>query len=210
MRKNWKTIRSKGRILLFLIGLMLFSQNSPAQEADVALFEVVVLGIKIGELEATRDKNRKDSLVYEVNSQVKFWFFGGVDVRFQNRSFFLKDHIVKTTSTSKTNRGDFFSLVRWDGDHYQVKADSYQFENRIPVSGPLAWCSTKLFFEEPSPQDIFLSEVYGLAQRIIQVEPGVYEIEINGNKNRYYYQSGKLDKIVLENPIKNYQIRRVK
>ena len=38
----------------------------------------------------------------------------------------------------------------------------------------------------------------------------VYEIEVEGNTNQYHYKGGKLEKIVVESPIKDYKVVRVK
>jgi hypothetical protein len=57
---------------------------------------------------------------------------------------------------------------------------------------------------------VFLSEVYGVSAPIKKISPGVYEIEVEGNTNQYHYQAGKLEKIVVESPIKNYKVMRVK
>lgn len=210
MKGIWQKIIGYFFFSGMLIGFFFSSSKGLAQSAEIAEFEVVVLGIKIGDLEAKKVKEAEGTLLYEAKSQVKFWFFGSVNLSFLTRAHFEKNYIVNTKSSSKTNRGDFLSEVGWRGEEYQVNAQTYEFENQTPLSGPIAWCSTKLFFEEPQEGDIFLSEVYGLSQKIKEIEPGVYEIAINGNTNRYYYQSGKLEKIVLENSIKNYQIRRVK
>ena len=216
-RKIWAILNSTqkigvSRFYFFLI--FIFCCFPPfstfAQEKGSVKYEVIVLGIKIGEVQANRSLIAGDTLIYQTDSQVKFWFFGSVDLQFQNKSYFLKNQIVKAYSSSRTNRGNYFSTILWKGDSYQVDAETYKFENKKPLNGPISWCSTKLFFEEPRDGDVFLSEVYGLSQKIKEIEPSAYEIEINGNINRYYYQSGKLEKIVLENPIKNYQIRRVK
>ncbi|WP_051287371.1 DUF6134 family protein [Algoriphagus mannitolivorans] len=183
-----------------------FSQG----KAESLRYEILVLGLKIGELVAEKTPEINNSQVYKVESFVKFWFFGNVDLRFSTVSQFLHDEIVRTKSESKTNRGDFLSTVQWNGRHYEVDANTYKYENQKPVNGPLTWCSTKLFFHEPKHEDVFLSEVYGVSQKITQIQPGVYEIKIDGNANRYFYKSGILEKIVLENPIKNYQIRRIR
>jgi hypothetical protein len=176
---------------------------------ETASYEIVVLGLKIGNLTAQKLASA-DSVRYTVDSRVKFWFFGDVDLQFLTRSHFKAGKITKTFSESKTNRGNFDSKVNWSGTQYQVDAKSYKYANRTALKGPLSWCSSKLFFQEPSGQEIFLSEVYGVSAPIKKIKPGVYEIEVEGNTNQYHYQGGKLVKIVVESPIKDYQVRRVK
>jgi hypothetical protein len=190
------------------IGMMISSAKAQTQK-ETATYEIVVLGLKIGNLTAQKIVGA-DSVSYTVDSRVKFWFFGDVDLQFLTRSHFRAGKIIKTFSESKTNRGNFDSKVNWNGTQYQVDAKSYKFANRTALKGPITWCSSKLFFQEPSGQELFLSEVYGVSAPIKKIKPGVYEIEVEGNTNQYHYQGGKLVKIVVESPIKDYQVRRVK
>jgi hypothetical protein len=176
---------------------------------ETASFEIVVLGLKIGSLTAQKTAGA-DSLLYSVDSRVKFWFFGDVDLKFLTRSHFKGGKILKTYSESKTNRGNFDSKVNWTGTQYQVDSKSYKYANRASLKGPVLWCSSKLFFQEPSGNEVFLSEVYGVTGPIKKISAGVYEIEVEGNTNQYHYKGGKLEKIVVESPIKNYKVVRVK
>lgn len=194
----------------FLYFLFWISPSVKAQaQKETATYEIVVLGLKIGNLTAQKQV-AGDSVRYTVDSRVKFWFFGDVDLQFLTRSHFKAGKIIKTFSESKTNRGNFDSKVNWSGTQYQVDAKSYKYANRTGLKGPLSWCSSKLFFHEPSGQEIFLSEVYGVSAPIKKIKPGVYEIEVEGNTNEYHYKGGKLEKIVVESSIKDYQVRRVK
>ena len=197
------------RISLLILLWMPVSLGYAQATKETASFEIVVLGLKIGNLTAQKTAGA-DSVRYSVDSRVKFWFFGDVDLQFLTRSHFKGGKILKTYSESKTNRGVFDSKVNWTGAQYQVDAKSYKYANRTSLKGPLTWCSTKLFFHEPSGQELFLSEVYGVSAPIKKIGPGVYEIEVEGNTNQYHYKSGKLEKIVVESPIKDYQVRRVK
>lgn len=196
-------------ILLGVLYLVVYGQSFAQSKQETLTYEIVVLGMKIGNMVAQKSFER-DSLAYKVDSQVKFWFFGNVELKFNTKTHFLGGKLVKATSDSKTNRGNFASRVRWNGQHYQVNAETYKYENDKPLKGPLSWSSTKMFFHEPSDQDVFLSEVYGVSSPIKKIEPGVYEIDVEGNTNTYYYVGGRLEKIVLESPIKNYQVRLVK
>ena len=197
------------RISILILLWMSVSLGYAQATKETASFEIVVLGLKIGSLTAQKNAGA-DSILYSVDSRVKFWFFGDVDLKFLTRSHFKGGKILKTYSESKTNRGFFDSKVNWTGAQYQVDSKSYKYANRTSLKGPLTWCSSKLFFQEPSGQELFLSEVYGVSAPIKKIGPGVYEIEVEGNTNQYHYKSGKLEKIVVESPIKDYQVRRVK
>lgn len=200
------------KILITLLFVFLLNSLHAQTEIDreSMQYEILVLGLKIGEMTAQKLPGQSDTLHYKVDSQVKFWFFGNVDLKFKAISKFLNQKIVKTHSESNTNRGDYLSKIVWTGNQYHVNAATYKYENQKPVKNQLSWCSNRMFFEEPKPGEMFLSEVYGTAQPIKQIEPGVYEVSVEGNTNRYYYKSGKLERIVLENPIKNYQVKRIR
>ena len=197
------------RISLLVFLWMSISLGHAQTTKETASFEIVVLGLKIGSLTAQKTAGA-DSLLYSVDSRVKFWFFGDVDLKFLTRSHFKGGKILKTYSESKTNRGYFDSKVNWTGAQYQVDSKSYKYANRAPLKGPVLWCSSKLFFQEPSGQEVFLSEVYGVTAPIKKISAGVYEIEVEGNTNQYHYKGGKLEKIVVESPIKDYKVVRVK
>ena len=197
------------RIILLVFLWMGISLGHAQTTTETASFEIVVLGIKIGSLTAQKTAGA-DSLLYSVDSRVKFWFFGDVDLKFLTRSHLKGGKITKTYSESKTNRGFFDSKVNWTGAQYQVDSKSYKYANRAPLKGPVLWCSSKLFFQEPSGNEVFLSEVYGVSAPIKKISAGVYEIEVEGNTNQYHYKSGKLEKIVVESPIKNYKVMRIK
>jgi hypothetical protein len=197
------------RISILVLLWMPVSFGYAQATKETASFEIVVLGLKIGDLTAQKTAGA-DSVRYSVDSRVKFWFFGDVDLQFLTRSHFKAGKITKSFSESKTNRGNFDSKVNWTGTQYQVDAKSYKYANRTSLKGPLSWSSSKLFFHEPSGQELFLSEVYGISAPIKKIKAGLYEIEVEGNTNQYYYQEGKLVKIVVESPIKDYQVRRIK
>lgn len=197
------------KAIFFFLFVGIISSTAKAQTSkETAAYEIVVLGLKIGNLTAQK-LAAGDSIRYTVDSQVKFWFFGDVNLQFLTRSHFKAGKIIKSFSESKTNRGNFDSKVNWTGNQYQVDAKSYKYANRTALKGPLSWSSSKLFFHEPSGQELFLSEVYGVSAPIKKIKTGVYEIEVEGNTNQYHYQGGKLVKIVVESSIKDYQVRRV-
>ena len=49
-----------------------------------------------------------------------------------------------------------------------------------------------------------------MVSKITEIEPHGYEIEINGNRNKFFYENGEMDKALMENPIKNYVVKRIK
>jgi hypothetical protein len=191
---------------LGLIGLLI--AHSANSQSSTANFEVVVAGFNIGRVTAQEIK-KEETTQYHVTSKVSFWFFGKVDLGFTLTNVFQKGILMDSKSLSKTNRGDFESLITWKDTYYDVKAATYKFENNKPVKEAISQTSGKFYFHEPKDGDMMISETYGLVSRVTQKSPGVYEVNVNGNRNEYLYRNGKLEKIVIQNPIKNFVVKRV-
>ncbi|MBC6366072.1 DUF6134 family protein [Algoriphagus sp. AK58] len=190
--------------LLFFFSLSSYSQ----EKSEVIRFEIQVLGLKIGDMNVSKYQVA-DTVHYVAESQVKFWFFGTVNLTMNTHSKYLNGYLVKSHSKSNTNRGNFASYIYWDGKKYVVDAKSYKFENQDPVFGLAEWCSTRMFFDELQVGEKFLSEVYGLATTVKKLGPNVYQTTIAGNENRYFYKFGKLQKVEQENNIKNFTYKRI-
>lgn len=195
-------------MLILCLNVCLATPSLSQTKPETIQFEIQVLGLKIGDLNVKRYQ-AGDTLHYLATSNVKFWFFGNVDVEISTHSKYVNGYFVKSISTSNTNRGNFASTIHWDGKKYVVDAESYKFENKEPVSGLVKWCSARTFFEELQGDQTFISEVYGLTATIEKLGPGVYSTTISGNENQYFYETGKLQKVVLENSIKNFQYKRI-
>lgn len=172
-------------------------------------YEITVLGFNIGEMTANRTNN-KDTTIYSVSSKVSFWFFGKVNVDFSVDSRLRNNQIVWTRSFSSSNKGDFKSEVKWNGKFYDVNASTYKFKNDQPIHDPVSLSSVMLFFHEPKGNEDFLGEVFGLVSKVKKIENNGYEVTINGNTNRYFYENGVMVMAEMESPIKNYLIKLVK
>jgi hypothetical protein len=196
------------RILGLSVVLLVFSYQTGFCQAGIneRHYEISVLGFSIGEMTANRSKSA-DSTVYKVKSNVSFWFLGKVNVDFRVDTRMAKNQIVWARSTSSSNKGDFKSEVKWNGNFYEVNATSYKYENKKPIHDPVSLSSVMLFFHEPKDNQAFLGEAFGLVTKVKKLSPNSYEVTINGNTNRYYYENGVMVKAEMQSPIKNYVIK---
>ena len=169
-------------------------------------YDINVAGISIGEMTAVKKKAGQKTF-YDVRSEVSFWFFGRVELDYLVKTEYQDRQLMFSDAQSKSNRGDFRTIIKWNKDHYQVDAKSYKYENNAPIRKPLYFSSAVFFFEEPTNIKEFMAENFGLASPIKKVKD-YYEVDVNGNKNKYYYVNGILDKAVMYSPIKNYVIKR--
>lgn len=182
--------------------------NSQAQ-STIQKFEILVAGFKIGDVIAEEVK-KGETTEYHVNSKASFWFFGRIEVGFILRNTYKKDLLKDVKANSKTTKGNYQSTIIWNNDHYDVNAATYKFENTKSIPDPLYNSSGKFYFHEPKDGDRMLADTYGLVSRVTEKSDGVYEIDINGYKNQYHYVGGKLDKIVVHHPVKNFVVQRLK
>ncbi|WP_373496850.1 DUF6134 family protein [Aquiflexum sp.] len=186
--------------------LIFFLHPSFVSGQEEVKYDISVAGISIGEMTAVKRKaGQKTS--YEVRSEVSFWFFGRINVDYLVETEFHGKQLISSDSQSKTNRGDFRTLIQWDKDHYKVDSKNYKYENTSPIHKPLHFSSSVFFFEEPVNISEFMADGFGLVSPIQKVKD-YYEVDVNGNKNKYYYVNGVLEKIVMYSPIKNYVVKR--
>ncbi|MEB2784169.1 DUF6134 family protein [Algoriphagus persicinus] len=191
-------------ILLFLLfgaGINCFSQTKTNR------YDIVLAGFTIGSMQADKTTSPRGG-DYQIHSKVEFWFFGKIHVEFLQKVHYEKGQLMKATTNSDSNRGNFLTSVTWNKDHYDVDANSYKFHNEDPINQVIHASTATLYFHEPKAGDILISENFGMLTTVREIEKGVYEIEVNGSMNRFYYEGGVLQKVVLENNIKNYSIKR--
>ncbi|WP_373521112.1 DUF6134 family protein [Aquiflexum sp.] len=197
--------KQKMRLSLISFAFFIFQSVTVLAQEEVK-YDISVAGISIGEMTAVKKKSGQKTF-YDVKSEVSFWFFGRINVDYTVKTEFLDKQLILADSQSKTNRGDFRTLVKWEKDHYKVDSKNYKYDNNKPIRKPLYCSSSVFFFEEPTNFNEFMAEGYGLVSPIKKVKD-YYEVDVNGNKNKYYYVNGVLDKVVVYSPIKNYVVKR--
>lgn len=193
---------------LLLLQIFLFTNSYSQSVQEKRQFEIKVAGIKIGDLEAQQVKENLDTN-YSLKSNVSFWFFGKLFVDFLINAKYGEDRLLNSIADLKSNRGEFLSTIIWKKNFYEVDANTYKFENTDPVKQSIDLSVSKLYFKKPKHNQLLISETYGLVSLVKEVEPNVFEIEIDGNRNQFHYKGDELDKVIIQNPIKNYVIQRV-
>jgi len=201
--KSFKPVSFVITVFFLLLGSSLncFSQTKTNK------YDIVLAGFTIGSMQADKTTSPKAE-DYQLHSKVEFWFFGKIHVEFLQNVNFQNGQLMKATTKSDSNRGNFVTTVNWNKDHYDVDANSYKFHNEESIKQAVYGTPAKLYFHEPKNGDELISENFGMLTKIIELEKGVYEIDVNGNTNTFYYEGGILQKVVLENNLKNYSIKR--
>ena len=172
-------------------------------------YEILLAGFQIGTMEVSEEK-AGNLTTYNLESLVSFWFFGKINVTLTIKSIYQNGMLQSSESKSISNRVSFFSTIKWDGKSYVVDSHTYQFDNTNPIRTMIPFSTVKFYFQEPKNGLTMVSETYGLTSKILEIEPHGYQIEIDGNKNKFYYQNGEMDKALMQNPIKNYVVKRIR
>ncbi|UJP67116.1 hypothetical protein IPZ59_15725 [Mongoliitalea daihaiensis] len=194
----------RNKILIILLFSKLFGSNAFSQNTQQ--YDISIAGISIGEMTAEK-KAVGEEIHYEIKSNVSFWFFGKINLDYLTQSVYKNKQLMRADVRSSTNKGDFQSTIRWNSSKYDIQASNYKFDQETTYDKPLYYSSVSFFFEEPLQVKEFIAESYGIISPIKKIKD-YYEVEVNGNTNRYYFVDGKLDKAVMEFPVKNYVIKK--
>ncbi|WP_140160575.1 DUF6134 family protein [Algoriphagus antarcticus] len=187
--------------------LLMGSSMNCFSQTKTNTYDIVLAGFTIGSMQADKT-TLPTGEDYQIHSKVEFWFFGKIHVEFLQNVKFQDGQLIKATTKSDSNRGNFVTTIDWNKDHYDIDANSYKFHNEDPINQAVFGTPAKLYFQEPKDGDILISENFGMLTTVREVDKGVYEIDVNGNMNRFQYENGILQKVILENNIKNYSIQR--
>ncbi|WP_164674943.1 DUF6134 family protein [Anditalea andensis] len=171
-------------------------------------FSISVAGITIGEMKAVKTSGT-DQDRYQLESKVDFWFFGKIKALVSTDAYYNESQFLQSTMHTRTNKGEFLSTIKWDRDRYAIEAESYKYEHKDEIIGPMDYSGIKLFFQEPREVSNLLNEHYGKVALVNKGMKGYYEVNVAGNINKYYYENGQLIKAVMEHPIKNYVVKRI-
>jgi hypothetical protein len=200
--KNWI-------IVLLIVTITSFSWTDIQAQVTQKSYEILLAGFQIGTMEV--EEYKKGSIIeYSLESLVSFWFFGKVNVELTIKSTYKDGMMLKSESKSISNRGSFYSIIKWTGKSYTVDSHTYKFDNTESIPYLIPFSTAKFYFQEPKNGLTMISETFGLASKISEIEPHVYQIEIDGNRNKFFYENGEMEKALMENPIKNYVIKRIK
>jgi hypothetical protein len=188
-----------------LVLACLFYLLHGALRAETKVFDIKLAGLKIGELTAQREV--KDSFTYySLDSKVSFWFFSTIKVHHHNNTVYCNGKLISSVSTSKTSKGNFSSSIIWSKTHYTVKVNAYKYHNEEPINKEIHFNVVRFYFDSPDGYSEVLADGYGVLSTIKKKEKNMYEADVLGNKNKYYYEKGSLVSASMHSKIKNFEV----
>lgn len=191
----------------YLSTVILFFVFTSSQAQERHEYDITIAGFSIGGMTATKTQVG-DTTTFLLTSKVSLWLFGQINIDYVTNVKYVGNRFISSAVASQTNRGNFLSRIWLQNGAYQVDAKSYKYELETVIRESIDYSAVRLFFEEPRGKSRMIAENYGVFGSIKALVSGEYETLANGNKNKYTYIDGKLDRAVMHSPIKNYIIKR--
>lgn len=191
-------------ILIFLYSCSLFAQKPP----ETRKYAIEVAGIRVGTMTASRQLQPSEKTAYTLISDVKVNFLVyKLTVYYRVDNVFQGKKLLLSTVDAHTNRGNFSSRTEWKGNQYDIVARQYKHNLATSEPNPIDYTLTNLFFSEPNGHDRAFSEYFGDYFTLSRTPKGAYRANRDGREDEYFYEKGKLTKIIKKNPLKNFIIR---
>jgi len=169
-------------------------------------YDITAAGIRIGVMTATRET--KDNLTwYSLHSKVSFWFFVRVNVEYSVTSVYQNKQLIASTVITQSSRGNFKSTIQWKEDHYKVQVEGYKYKNDVSIKDTIQYNSARLYFEYPPGISTILADNYGIMVPAENIQENVYSVNVQGNKNKFFFRKGKIIRAVMHHPIKNFEVK---
>lgn len=191
---------------LFISLCAIFFTTTILAAVEKREYDITAAGIRIGVMTATRET--KDNLTwYSLHSKVSFWFFIRVNVEYSVTSAYQNNQLITSTVITRSNRGNYKSTVQWSGDHYNVQVEGYKYKNVVSIKDTIKNNSARLYFEYPAGISVILADNYGIMVPAENIEENVYSVNVQGNKNKFFFRKGKIFRAIMHHPIKNFEVK---
>ncbi|GAB3253605.1 hypothetical protein GCM10027347_13480 [Larkinella harenae] len=193
----------------FLItGLLFLTLTGGCCQTVTQKYDIEIAGFSIGSMTVAQITS-PTAVTYDQNSDVEFWFFGKIKISYKTISRFdlATRQLLRSDIDATTNRGNYRSDVVWQKDHYDINVKQYKYERKATETAPIDFTAMQLYYEEPTGRTRVFAEYFGDYATIERTKKGSYRMRINDREDEYFYEKGKLVKIIKKNPIKNFTIR---
>jgi len=193
---------------LLIFGLLILTCTHSCCQAISQKYDIEIAGFTIGNMTVAQVTS-PTAVVYDQTCNVEFWFFGKIRISYKTLSRFdpATRQLLRSDIDAHSNRGNYLSDIIWQKDHYDINVKQYKYERKAVETQPIDFTAMRLYFEEPVGRTRVFAEYFGDYATIEPTKKGSYRIRIADREDEYFYEKGKLVKIIKKNPIKNFVIR---
>lgn len=177
-------------------------------KAETISYAIKLGGFKIGSLSTTHIKKGNIDY-YSVISNVEVNLIFKIKVYYKTVSVYNNKQLIESKVSSNVNGKSYASNTIWDGKKYKINcnAHKYSFADSSRTE-PIYWSVSKLYFEKPEEGAEVYAETYGRVSEFKKEKNNQFRIEVQENKQIYYYNDTLLGKVEMINSIKNFEIER--
>ncbi|MDQ3048060.1 MAG: hypothetical protein M3R27_10965 [Bacteroidota bacterium] len=191
-------------LLIFLV----FHLNTQNCHAKTTAYTIEFSGIKVGNL-YTNVQTVNGITIYQLSSLVDFWMVVKVKIAYKIVVKFDATKMLESQVNSLANGNSYHSTIIWNEDHYNMDCHTYKYDYTATRTEPIKSSLLQLYFIKPESDCLMLSENYGKDASVKKIAEDVYQVETQGNKNKYHYKNGILVMAEMHSPVKNYLIKIV-
>ncbi|MFC5409562.1 DUF6134 family protein [Larkinella bovis] len=165
-------------------------------------------GLRIGKLQIAQITT-PTSLVYDQVSNVEFKLIKNVRIYYKtvSRHDPATGQLLRSETDATTSRGNFRSEISWLNSQYEITVNQYKYARKAVEAKPIDFTISRMYFEEPAGRSRAFAEYFGNYATIELTKKGSYRVRIDDHEDAYFYEKGKLVKILKKNALKNYTIR---
>ncbi|WP_338872573.1 DUF6134 family protein [Spirosoma sp. SC4-14] len=197
-------------VLLFgAMGLEATAQKTTDPDiAETHHYAIDIAGIRVGTMTAVRQSKAGDRTTYILVSDVKVnLLIYTVKIYYKVVSHFEGKKLMLSTVEAQTNRGNYGSRTEWQGDHYTIVANQYKYNRQAIEPQPIDFSVSSLYFYEPAGRNKVYAEYFGDYFTFVPLAAGAYRATLDDRQDDYFYQNGRLVKVIKHNSIKNFVVR---
>ncbi len=196
------------KLKIIVIVLLFFSSTIIANNGSTTAYRIELAGVKIGNL-YTNVQEVNGITTYQLASEVDVWLFIRIKISYKIIVKYDNEKMVESKVTSFANGDTYYSNTIWNNDHYDIDCHTYKYDYTAQRITPIKNSLIKLYFQEPVKEESLFSENYGVDTPISDLNDAVYQAQVQGNKNKYFYEKGILTKAEMQSPIKNYLTKKI-
>jgi hypothetical protein len=186
---------------LYILLFILYSFVSSAQ-TEYRKYAIKAVGIKVGELFATKSQTKGQETKYTLSSKVDVNFLVyHLLVDYRVTSKFRGDMMSFSEVNVKSNRGDFNTKTLKTQECYKLTSHQPKKEIEKSIKASILSTFSSIHFHEPENVAQVYAEFYGDFIKIKPLGNHKYSGVLADNVDEYYYKNGSLLKAIKKNPI---------
>ena len=187
-----------------LLSLVLLLSSVVDSGEEVYLYDILIKGNKVGELEARRTV-QGTQVTYSNRSLTKARLLKSIEVLLVQEGVYVNGILQSAKSTTLINdHRHSHTEIRKNGSDYLVVTDDGSFRQ----SGSIRYSAVKLMLDEPEAAEISFSEHEGEYHRLVRVDEHSYlKMSPDGKENIYHYRNGRLHSAKIDAGFYSFEIK---